>query len=233
MSDERKGIDEKRRNKQEAHWREANWVDNYEEHKDERFEIAITLMKPGKILDVGSQTGKNTAYLKDKGNEVIGVEIVEELVDATRQKGIDCYKLDVETDDLPFKDSEFDTVWAGDILEHLMDPRKFLLEVNRVLKPIGVFVVTVPNIACLRNRLQLLFKGRLSPNMVTYTSKRGHMMDYDFHQLNVALSDAGLKISILITPPVVIRGIRVPFWKKHPEWGSPFIVQAIKKEANK
>lgn len=220
--------DEIRKERQESHWRDANWIDNYEDYKDERFEIAVTLMKSGKILDVGSQTGKNAVFLKDKGNEVLGVEIVEELVEATKQKGIDCYKLDVETDDLPFKDKEFDTVWAGDILEHLLNPRKFLMEAKRVLRDEGVFVITVPNIACLRNRLQLLINGKLSPNMVTYTSKRGHMLDYDIHQLKAALSDAGLKISKLVTPPIIIRGIRIPLWKRHPEWGSPFIVQVKK-----
>jgi SAM-dependent methyltransferase len=219
------GINEKRKKRQEAHWREANWVDNLEEHEDERFDIAVTMMKSGKILDVGSQTGKNALFLKNNGNEVIGVEIVEELVEATKQKGIECYQLDVETDDFPFNDKEFDTVWAGDILEHLLNPRKFLKEVNRVLKDEGVFVLTVPNIASLRNRLQLLIKGKLSPNMVTYTSKRGHMLDYDIHQLNAALSDADFKITKVITPPVTVRGIKVPFWRKHPEWGSPFIVQ--------
>ena len=226
-------IDEKRKKKQESHWQNANWVDDFETRKDERLEMAISLMKSGKVLDIGSQTGKHALRLKKQGNNVICVELVDELVNKTKEKGFECHQIDVENDDLPFKDGEFDTVWAGDILEHLMDPRKFLLEVRRVLKPNGVFVLTVPNIACLRNRLQLLFKGKLSPNMVTYTSNRGHMMDYDIHQLKVAFSDAGLKISKLITPPVVIKGIRVPLWKKHPEWGSPFIIQVRKLEVNK
>ena len=228
MNSANETIDEKRKKKQESHWQNANWVADFETREDERLELAIPLMRTGKLLDIGSQTGKHALRLKKKGFDVVCVEIVDELVDATKQKGFECHQTDVENDVLPFKDGEFDTVWAGDILEHLMDPRKFLLEVKRVLKSNGVFVVTVPNIACLRNRLQLLFKGRLSPNMVTYTSNRGHMMDYDIHQLKVALSDAGLKISKLITPPVVIKGIRAPFWKKHPEWGSPFIVQARK-----
>jgi SAM-dependent methyltransferase len=46
--------------------------------------------------------------------------------------------------DLPFKDNEFDIVLCMVVLEHLEDPQKAILEMNRVLKPKGKILVSVP-----------------------------------------------------------------------------------------
>lgn len=45
---------------------------------------------------------------------------------------------------LPFQDSWFDSVSLLDVLERCPDPRDTLAEVHRVLRPGGVFVLTVP-----------------------------------------------------------------------------------------
>lgn len=46
---------------------------------------------------------------------------------------------------LPFDDSSFDAVYAGEIIEHVGDVRQALAEWNRVLKPGGAFIMTTPN----------------------------------------------------------------------------------------
>jgi len=46
---------------------------------------------------------------------------------------------------LPFKDSSFDTVVSMETIEHLVDLRKFLNEVFRILKKDGYFICSTPN----------------------------------------------------------------------------------------
>jgi SAM-dependent methyltransferase len=46
---------------------------------------------------------------------------------------------------LPFEDSAFDAVYAGEIIEHVPDARTALAEWRRVLKPGGTLIVTTPN----------------------------------------------------------------------------------------
>lgn len=58
---------------------------------------------------------------------------------------------------IPFKDNSVDVVFAGEIIEHLFNPLKFVLEARRVLKPQGVFIITTPNLASLFNRLLIVF----------------------------------------------------------------------------
>ena len=45
---------------------------------------------------------------------------------------------------LPFKEESFDSVFAGEVIEHLTNPALFMKEVERVLKR-GVSVFTIPN----------------------------------------------------------------------------------------
>jgi len=50
-----------------------------------------------------------------------------------------------DAENIPFPDESFDIVISTNVLEHLPDPAKAFLEVARVLKPGGIFLVKTPN----------------------------------------------------------------------------------------
>lgn len=64
---------------------------------------------------------------------------------------------DVDTESFPLEDSSYDVVLSINVLEHLHDPERVLLECHRVLSLGGLMVLGTPNVANLRNRLFAVF----------------------------------------------------------------------------
>jgi SAM-dependent methyltransferase len=121
---------------------------------------------PGRhVLDLGCRDGALTqAYAG--GNEIVGVDADREALAEAQKLGIETRWADLD-DALPFEDGSFDVVVAGELLEHLRDPRRVASEVLRVLRPGGTFVGSVPNAYRLKNRLRFL-RGRKPENDLTH-----------------------------------------------------------------
>lgn len=52
---------------------------------------------------------------------------------------------------MPIADQSFDTVFSAEVLEHVPDPDQALREIFRVLKPGGMFVMSIPHLMYLHN----------------------------------------------------------------------------------
>jgi len=112
-----------------------------------------------RLLDVGCGDGSFAILLGGAflATELHGVDLSERAVALAQKSGLQAIRLDVERDALPYPNHHFDLVFAGEILEHLLDPDRLLDEAYRVLKPAGYLVLTTPNLASWYNRLQLLW----------------------------------------------------------------------------
>jgi SAM-dependent methyltransferase len=110
---------------------------------------------PGRrVLDLGCRYGALTqAYAA--GNDVVGVDVDREALAEAAKLGIETRWVDVD-EPLPFEDGDFDVVTAGELLEHVRDPERLVGEIERVLRPGGTFVGSVPNAFRLKNRLRFL-----------------------------------------------------------------------------
>ncbi len=76
-----------------------------------------------------------------------------------------------DVEQLCINSDSVDLVFAGDIIEHIIDTDLFAKEISRVLKPGGHAIITTPNIAMWTNRLFLLFGwslGNYHPSMVRH-----------------------------------------------------------------
>ncbi len=79
---------------------------------------AFAAAVPGrKVLDLGSGPGVYAAYLRDKGFDVLCVDISEKMVGACRRKGLAAEVMDVE--DLRLPPKSFDGVLASAVLLHV------------------------------------------------------------------------------------------------------------------
>lgn len=111
------------------------------------------------LLDVGCSDGSFTYSIASAvgAKEIYGVDISEKAVAEALRRGIKAFKINVDVENLPFPDNQFDLVTAIELIEHLVNTDHFFIEVFRILKPRGFLVVSTPNLASWVNRLLLLF----------------------------------------------------------------------------
>ncbi len=106
-----------------------------------------------RILDLGCGTGISSLLFFERGHEVIGVDIAPGMVAKARRrpfKKLLCQNLEAP---LPLEADCFDAVVALGVMEFIHAPERFLREVRRVLKPGGVFALTVPRDRPAQSRL--------------------------------------------------------------------------------
>lgn len=97
----------------------------------------------GKLLDIGSAFGPLLAAAKLRGWQAEGVELARHMADfAEKRYGVRIYAKPVEK--LRLKAENFDVVTMYDVIEHLLDPKKTLVECNRILKAGGLLVIQTP-----------------------------------------------------------------------------------------
>lgn len=125
----------------------------------------------GDILEIGSFLGIVSITLARIGFSVTATEIPEfaeneALRERYRVAGINLVPVNLRGYRLPFSSETFDVVVMCETLEHLnFNPLPVILEINRVLKPKGIFYLAVPNIARLQNLVFLLL-GRSIHNPI-------------------------------------------------------------------
>ena len=98
--------------------------------------------KPLRILDAGCGTGINLKYLQILG-DVYGLDISKNALIFSRIRGLHSL-ICGSVDKLPFKNELFDLVLALDVIEHMDEDTSAVRELNRVLKPGGRLIITVP-----------------------------------------------------------------------------------------
>ena len=130
----------------------------------DRHEIVYNLLSKyepfGKVLDIGCSRGDFLIPIRKSSKSAHGIDVVD-FTPAWRilekKWDIHCQKFDFNEDDLPFSTNSLDLVTCVMALEHLFDLYHAVPEMARVLSPGGFMLIQVPNIACIKRRLGLLF----------------------------------------------------------------------------
>ena len=97
------------------------------------------------VLDIGCGTGELSLMLAEMGNDVVGIDLSENLLDQARSKA-KSQNLQIlfesgDADDLPFIDDHFDAVICRHLLWTLPNPINSLKEWKRVTKMDGRLVI--------------------------------------------------------------------------------------------
>ena len=129
---------------------------SYEELSDRHRKVleVLSRYKFERLLDIGCGDGNFTALVGKAcgAKEVYGVDISEKGVEMAKKNGIKAFRVDVDEGIYRLRINYFDAVLSLEVIEHLFDPDHYLDEIYRVLKPNGIFVLSILNLASYINR---------------------------------------------------------------------------------
>jgi ubiquinone/menaquinone biosynthesis C-methylase UbiE len=127
------------------------------------------------VVDLGAGHGSDLriAQAVQPHAKCAGIEVYPSYAVELQQHGFDVLDVDIEKDSLPIGDGAVDVVIANQILEHTKNVFWILHEVTRVLKAGGSFIVGVPNLAALHNRILLCLGMQPSPIKTASAHVRG------------------------------------------------------------
>lgn len=101
--------------------------------------------KGKKVLDIGGCWGGISAEIMKQGNDVTLLDLPRVIKRAKEThpelKFLEGSALDIQTEE------QFDVVVATEIIEHILDLKRFFDEIKRVLKDDGRLILSTPNVA--------------------------------------------------------------------------------------
>lgn len=116
-----------------------------------------------RVLEIGAFFGVVSICLSKLGFKVCAVDLPEYMAKPEQKKRYAQYNIEImgvrlENYILPFADEYFDIIIMCEVLEHLnFNPLPLLKEINRIGCNNSLFYLSLPNLACLKNRLRLVF----------------------------------------------------------------------------
>lgn len=122
--------------------------------------VVASLVPDGsRVLDIGCEDGALLQLLaRERGVDGRGIELSQEGVNKCVERGLSVIQGDADTDLADYPNDAFDVVIMSQTLQATRDPRGVVRELLRIGDKV---VVSIPNFAYWRNRLQLLFQGRM------------------------------------------------------------------------
>jgi ubiquinone/menaquinone biosynthesis C-methylase UbiE len=178
----------------------------------------IRSLTPGTMLDIGCCKGDWALYWGQQGWQPTGIDINRRDVTVAQERGLEARVCDLNAERLPFPDASFDLIFAGEVIEHLVDTDGFVAELSRCTKRGGHVIITTPNLVSFENRVRILFG--VYPAWVNYSLQgSGHVRAYTASVLKKQMSWFGLKVThhtgnwVPVIPQGIVNDINIPWFR--------------------
>ena len=161
----------------------------------------------GLCLEIGAANGPMTPALENLFGCVIALDHSESLLAQNIQRTRSAICILADAHYLPLPDDSVDFVALTEVLEHSVVPTQLLLEILRVLKPLGMVFITVPNNRVL-NPFTVTKQRVVADTHVNFFDTVGLsrlMVRCGFELIDIRTYTPGLKIRKMLRAPSRLR----------------------------
>ncbi len=118
----------------------------YQEEQGAKYRSALAGVElDGSVLDVGCGTGLFFKHVSPKVTSIVGIDISKALLRQAKETAKASGKVDLvqaDADNLPFKNRNFDVIFAFTVLQNMPKPLETLKEIKRTAKSGATVIVT-------------------------------------------------------------------------------------------
>lgn len=159
----------------------------------------------GTCFDVGCGSGNLYRYLGSRFARYVGVDAVNY---ADFPRGVEFVRTDLNSSTIPLPAASADVVVSVETIEHLENPRAFVRELARLVKPGGWIIVTTPNQLSLLSFASLIVKKRFAAFQdVHYPAHLSALLEVDLRRIaaECETADAAVEYSHYGRIPLTAR----------------------------
>ncbi len=144
------------------------------------------------VLDIGCGVGTISFYLASKGKYITGLDVSRKAIDACRKSAkylkltnITSFKVEDFSNKKIRLSQNFDAVIMLEVIEHLKDDKKALLQIFNLLSRKGILILSTPSDNAPLKRMGLLEK---------FDKRVGHVRRYNIEELTRLCQSVGFKL---------------------------------------
>jgi SAM-dependent methyltransferase len=141
------------------------------------------------VLDLAAGSGAMTQRLLDKGYDVTATDYVSE--NFRLHGSVPFFQTDLNDYFSRGREAQYEAIIASEIIEHLENPRHFMRECFRLLRPEGVLVISTPNIDNAASLATFLRSGTFQWFSDKEYGRDGHLTPISQWQLGKCAKEAG------------------------------------------
>ena len=185
----------------------------------------------GTLVDLGCGTGRFRAYAETTAATYVGVDVVRY---AGLPRDVTFVQADLDREPAPLGDACADIVAAIETIEHLENPRAFLREAVRLLRPAGTLVVSTPNQLSALSLLCLATKGRFAAFQdAAYPAHRTALLPVDLARMAGECGLVDIAIGYSASGRIPLTAVHYPALLSHalPRWCSDTVILTARKHA--
>lgn len=197
-------------------WYEAYWAAKDDTVDQSRLDLMLPYIQPGqRVFQLDGGPGMLAERMvRERGARVVMTDLTSEATQRALAKGLDASQLYIAEADIPHPSAAFDVVVSDSAIEHHFDPARSFDELARVLKPGGLMVLCLPNIAHWRCRWWLL-RGRFPIVRATPTDFT-HLRFFTLNEIQGWLGERNITITRIDgSASLWVRGL-YPGWLRRP-----------------